>query len=229
MAPAGDAGRPRAGSVGSPARHGPAVPDVLGDLQRGREIAPRRSCVGHWRVEATRAGERDWDTVELPSPDRPVVVAPMAGGTSTPDFVVASCDAGALGFVAAGYKSAPELDLELQAVRARTTRAFGVNLFVPGRPTAHAAALADYARELEPEATRLETELGKPVWEDDDWSAKLELLLDTAPAVVSFTFGCPERRVVAAFRTRGTNVVVTVTDPAEADAAVAAGADALCA
>ncbi len=36
---------------------------------------------------------------------RPVVVAPMAGGPSTPALVLAAAKAGATGFLAAGYKT----------------------------------------------------------------------------------------------------------------------------
>ena len=35
-----------------------------------------------------------------------VVVAPMAGGPSTTELVIAAARAGALGFLAAGYKTA---------------------------------------------------------------------------------------------------------------------------
>ena len=36
---------------------------------------------------------------------RPVVVAPLAGGPSTAELVIAAAGAGALGFLAAGYKT----------------------------------------------------------------------------------------------------------------------------
>jgi nitronate monooxygenase len=152
----------------------------------------------------------------------------MAGGPSTPDLVVAATASGALGFRAAGYKAPRALAAEIAAVRARTGGAFGVNLFVPGAPTTKPSQLADYQRELEPEAEALGARLGPPTWDDDDWSAKVEVVLDAAPAVCSFTFGCPDAAVIRALRQRDTAVIVTVTSIAEADAAVAAGADGLC-
>jgi nitronate monooxygenase len=161
--------------------------------------------------------------------DRPVVVAPMAGGPSTIDLVVAVGEAGSFGFVAAGYKTAAELEAELRAVRALTTRPFGVNLFVPGAATRHGDAVTAYARELAPEAARLGVELGPPSWDDDDWDAKLAIVAAAAPAMCSFTFGCPPGKDVEALRRRGVVVVVTVTDLAEAGAAESAGAEAVCA
>ena len=161
--------------------------------------------------------------------DVPVVAAPMAGGPSTVDLVAAVGEAGGFGFVAGGYKTASELDAELRAVGSRTSRPFGVNLFVPGTPTRDADAVDEYARELAPEAARLGVDLGPPTWDDDGWDAKLDVVAAAAPAMCSFTFGCPDRRRVDDLRRRGIAAVVTVTSPVEADAAASAGADALCA
>ena len=61
----------------------------------------------------------------------------MAGGPSTPALAIAVCEAGGLGFLAAGYKRAEAVSDEIAAVRAGTSAPFGVNLFVP------AAAPAD--------------------------------------------------------------------------------------
>jgi nitronate monooxygenase len=161
--------------------------------------------------------------------DSPILVAPMGGGPSTPDLVVAASEAGAFGFLAAAYKTPAEVEAQITEVRARTSRPFGVNVFVPGAPTKFPSELTDYARELEPEAARLDVVLGDPVWDDDHWQAKTDLLVDAAPAVCSFAFGCPDRRLVEALQRRGTTVMVTVTTATEADAAIAAGVDVLCA
>ena len=67
---------------------------------------------------------------------RPVVVAPMAGGPSTPELVIAAADAGAVGFLAAGYKTPAAMAAEIAAVRGDGPDRFGVNLFVPGIPSA---------------------------------------------------------------------------------------------
>ncbi len=158
---------------------------------------------------------------------RPVVVAPMAGGPSTPGLVIAAADAGALAFLAAGYKTAAALRAEMDAVRAGTGAPFGVNVFVPGAP-ADRAALARYLAELEPEAAALGVRPGTAGWDDDDWDAKLAALLAGPPAVVSFTFGCPGEDVIAALRAAGSQVWVTVTAPGEAAVAAARGADGLC-
>ncbi|HVB07095.1 MAG TPA: nitronate monooxygenase [Acidimicrobiales bacterium] len=158
----------------------------------------------------------------------PVIVAPMGGGPSTPALVLAASEAGALGFLAGGYKTAAAIRVEMAAVRAETSEAFGVNVFVPGEPTDDAAALSNYLSSLEREAEALQVPLGKATWDDDDWNAKLEVLLSDPPPVVSFTFGCPDAETLRALGVAGCQVWVTVTNAGEARIATAAGADALC-
>jgi nitronate monooxygenase len=158
---------------------------------------------------------------------RPVIVAPMAGGPSTTDLVVAAASAGAIGFVAAGYKSAAAMRADIESVRTATAQPFGVNVFVPGAPDADAAALGRYLDEIAPDAARVGANLGQAAWDDDDWDAKIAELLAHPVPIVSFTFGCPGAEVVSALRAAGTSVWVTVTDPAEAQIAAIAGVDAL--
>jgi len=157
----------------------------------------------------------------------PVVGAPLAGGPSTPELTAAISEAGGLGFLAAGYRPVEEVERELGRVRALTSRPFGVNLFYPAREQVDEEAIAVYAERLRADAERYGVEPGEPRWSDDDWAAKLELVTRERPAVVSFTFGCPERDVVESLRAAGSAVWCTVTSPDEAEAAVGTGVDAL--
>lgn len=159
---------------------------------------------------------------------RPLVVAPMAGGPSTPRLVVAAAEAGALGMLAGGYKTPQAVASEIAAVRAASAEPFGLNLFVPGAPTAHPDRLDAYVRTLQTDARAVRAECGSPSWDDDHFFEKLEIALASAPALVSFTFGCPGREVIAALQDRSSAVAVTVTTPEEAAIAAGAGADALC-
>jgi nitronate monooxygenase len=141
----------------------------------------------------------------------PIVLAPLAGGPSTPELTAAVSNAGGFGFLAAGYLAASALAERLERTRTLTEAPIGVNLFVPGTPAparavdAYAARLADDAR----------------------WAAKLELLIATPVPVVSFTFGCPEPELVGRLHGAGSEIWVTVTRPDEARVAVDAGVDAL--
>jgi nitronate monooxygenase len=157
----------------------------------------------------------------------PVIVAPMAGGPSTPGLAAAGTDAGGLGFVAAGYLSADALADRIAAARELTTGPLGVNLFVPQPSAATPDAVQSYAAALTPDAHRYGVELGNPVFTDDDWAAKVEILLDVRPEVASFTFGLPSVEECRRLRDAGIATVGTVTSVAEADAAISCGVDAI--
>ena len=157
----------------------------------------------------------------------PLVVAPMAGGPSTPDLVAAVAGAGAFGFLAGGYKTADDVVSDMAALRRAGVEAFGVNLFVPGVPTAVPERLAAYLDSLSGEAAALGATLGDAGWDDDDYPSKVEALLAAPPAMVSFTFGVPDVEVVRAFQDAGTLVALTVTTPEEAARALRVGPDAL--
>src|SRR3954471_15407981 len=111
----------------------------------------------------------------------PVILAPMAGGPSTPELAAAGTNAGGLGFVAAGYLTADALADRITAARGLTTGPLGVNLFVPQPSTARAVAIEAYAISLAGEAKRYGVALGEPRYDDDDWSAKLDVVMDLRP------------------------------------------------
>ena len=157
----------------------------------------------------------------------PILGAPMAGGPSTPALAAAVSGAGGLGNLAGGYLTAQRLAEDIVSARALTGGPLGVNLFVPQPGIATTEQLDAYRELLVPLARRYGIEPGRPRPDDDDWQAKLDVVADTAPEAVSFTFGCPGPDVFARLRGRGVLTMVTVTSAQEAERAAAAGADAL--
>ncbi|MFI9543035.1 nitronate monooxygenase [Streptomyces sp. NPDC052016] len=173
----------------------------------------------------------------------PIVQAPMAGGVSVPRLAAAVSEAGGLGFLAAGYKTADGMYQEIKQLRSLTARPFGVNVFMPqpespgastgstgaaGAAPFDAGAVDIYAHQLAGEAAWYETELGDPdSGRDDGYDAKLAVLLDNPVPVVSFHFGVPAREVLDALRRAGTLTLVTATTAEEALAVERAGADAV--
>jgi nitronate monooxygenase len=147
--------------------------------------------------------------------DAPVVQAPMAGGVSTPALAAAVSEAGGLGFLAAGYLSADAVREQIVSTRVLTDAPFGVNVFVPGPPTADHELVEAYAHSLEAEAARLGVDVGTPHPDHDDWHAKIALLAETSPAVATFTFGAPSQAVVARLQEADVAVGITVTSLAE--------------
>ena len=157
----------------------------------------------------------------------PIVLAPLAGGPSTPELAAAVADAGGLGFLAAGYLSAQELGQRLERTRSLTRGVIGVNVFAPGPGPSDSATYRPFLERLEVWAEREDVEVGEPRYSDDDWQAKTELLLGEGVPVISFTFGCPDASVIRPFKDRGSEVWITVTSPEEAVEAERQGADVL--
>ncbi|MFF1514026.1 nitronate monooxygenase [Streptomyces sp. NPDC058305] len=158
----------------------------------------------------------------------PIVQAPMAGGVSVPQLAAAVSEAGGLGCLAAGYKTADGMYQEIKQLRGLTGRPFGVNLFMPQPEYADSSAVEVYAHQLAGEAAWYETELGDPdSGRDDGYDAKLAVLLDNPVPVVSFHFGIPAQDVLESLNRAGTLTLVTATTAEEALAVQRAGAAAV--
>jgi nitronate monooxygenase len=162
-------------------------------------------------------------------PDLPVLAAPMAGGPGTQELVAAAAKAGSMGFLAAGYKTPAAVAAEIAALDGVP---FGVNLFAPNPVPVDPAEYRRYAELLAPEADRYgialpATPVEDPPGDPDGWHDKLDVLRAHPVGLVSFTFGIPPAADLAVLRATGAALVQTVTSPAEARAAAAAGMDAL--
>ena len=156
-----------------------------------------------------------------------IVQAPMAGGPSTPELAAAVSNAGALGFVAAGYLTPDALRARIDATRLLTERPFGVNVFSPPLEAADPDVVRAFVERLAPFAAAEGVALGAPRFDDDHYDDKVEIVIATRPAVVSFAFGCPSTELVRRCTDAGSEVWVTVTDATEAVTARDAGAHAV--
>ena len=159
--------------------------------------------------------------------EAPIVGAPLGGGPSTPALAAAVSEAGGLGFLAAGYKTAAAVQAELDELKALTSKRVAINLFYPIREPVDERAIEAYAERMRREGERYGVAPGDPVWTDDDWVAKLELAADNHVDVVSFTFGCPPDEIVEWLQSAGCRVWCTVTSVAEAEQATSRDVDAL--
>ncbi len=152
-----------------------------------------------------------------------VVLAPLAGGPSTPELAAAVANAGGLGFVAAGYLTADELDEQLRRARELTDGALGVNLFVLREQPIDEDALAAYAAQLEREGH----ELGEPRFDDDQLDAKIEVALSADVQVISTTFGPPPSALLERARVPVWATIASTQDAdVAADVLVVQGAEA---
>ncbi len=152
----------------------------------------------------------------------------MAGGATTPDLVAAVCEAEALGFIGAAYLQPSQILQAAQAVRARTARPFGINLFAPlpqPDPPANTRVALErlapfYAALGLPEPTL-------PVSTTSSFDEQLAAALESGASVFSFTFGVLPEGAIEAIRARGMFLIGTATTVEEARQLEAAGVDAV--
>lgn len=162
------------------------------------------------------------------APRLPIWAAPMAGGPSSTELLVAVAAAGGLGTLPAGYLTADAFAQRIADLRAAADAPWAANLFLPGPEAADPAAVTVHAEALRPWADRYGVALGEPRWDDDDFAAKVEVLLREQPSAITFTFGTPDPGLVDELGGRtGAAILTTVTTPAEAVAATASGVDGL--
>jgi len=160
--------------------------------------------------------------------DLPIIQAPMAG-TSTPKLAAAVSNAGALGSISIGSVDAVEGRMQIQALQALTVRPFNVNVFchapMPSDPTCDRVwidSLRPIFAAFDAAPPETLTEIYQSFLTDD---AKLAVLLDEKPAVVSFHFGLPQPDQIAALKSAGCLLIASATTPQEGRLAQAAGID----
>jgi nitronate monooxygenase len=158
----------------------------------------------------------------------PIIQAPMAGGGDTPALVAAVCEAGGLGSIGAAYLSPAQVGETAQAVRARTNRPFGINLFAPLPAPATPADMSPAVARVAP----YHAELGlpppvAPTAATLPFDDQLAVVLDSGASVFSFTFGLLPPEAMAALKRCGIFVMGTATTVAEARALEQAGVDAI--
>lgn len=160
----------------------------------------------------------------------PIIQAPMAG-VSTPALAAAASNAGALGSLGVAAMSLEDARSTIRQTRSLTDKPFNVNVFC------HAPAVADLLRHerwlayLEPHFARFgakaPTSLKEIYTSFVESDALLELLLDVRPAVVSFHFGLPDEKRIAALKSAGIVLIATATDLEEGRQIADAGIDAI--
>jgi nitronate monooxygenase len=157
----------------------------------------------------------------------PIILAPMAGGPSTPELVAAVSNEGGLGMLGAGYLAPDAIRSAITSIRSLTDRPFGVNVFVPdpAPDPDHVTRSVSRAREL---LTPLAEELGVTLPNElslVDFDAQAAVLLEEKVPVVSVTFGVLSAQWVAAFQYIGTVVIGTASTVAEGKSIEDGGAD----
>ncbi len=158
----------------------------------------------------------------------PLIQAPMAG-ISTPALAAAVSEEGALGSIAISTISSEKSRELIHQTRALTTNPFNVNAFVHTPSLSDSKKEAQWLERLRPWFAEFgvepPSELHTPYRSLMDDLEKQQVLLEEAPAVVSFHFGLPKIKFIQQLQSSGSRVIACVTTVPEALEAEAAGVD----
>lgn len=163
--------------------------------------------------------------------ERPILQAPMAGVQGSA-LTLAVSNAGGLGALPCAMLAPDALRIELEALRAGTTRPVNLNFFChappeddPQREQAWRAALAPYYREagLDPAATPAVAPVQRAPFD----AAVAAIVRPYRPAFVSFHFGLPDAALLAEVRSWGSRILASATTVEEARWLEARGVDAV--
>ncbi|MBV9308016.1 MAG: nitronate monooxygenase [Acidobacteriaceae bacterium] len=155
----------------------------------------------------------------------PVLLAPMAGACP-PSLSIAVAHAGGLGACGALLMKPEEITAWSAEFRANSQGRFQLNLWIPDPPPSRDAELERRQREfLATWGPPVPPEAGDPAL--PDFEAQCQALLDVAPTVISSIMGLYPPLFVSELKARGILWFATITTVAEAQAAEAAGADAV--
>jgi nitronate monooxygenase len=165
--------------------------------------------------------------VSFPTLGCPIVLAPMAGGPSTPALAAAIGNAGGLASLGFAYSTPERIAADLTATRALTTGPLNANFFVfrpvpPPAPEEAARAIAALAALPGAGGVSFAAPI-PPLF--PDLAAQLDPVWRLRPQVLTFHFGLPPVGIIERARALGISVGITATRVSEARAITAAGAD----
>ena len=162
--------------------------------------------------------------------DQPIILAPMAGGSGTPELVAAVSNAGGLGSWGGGYATPQQILDAAKQIRALTSKPFALNLFAGGyniRPPVDPAPMLAMVTKAH-EALGLPPPVLPPVPENP-FDDQLAAVIEARPALFSFTFGIPDADALARLRKAGIRTCGTATTVEEGRALAAAGVESIAA
>jgi len=156
----------------------------------------------------------------------PILLAPMAGGPTTPELVSAVSDAGGFGQFGAAYLKGKEIKDMAYKVQNSTNKGFGINLFIPHNPTyteqdltRATSAISKYYDlfDIKPPVNIANTM--------PNFDEQIKAVIESGTKLCSFHLGVPLKSDIEALKAVGILTTVSVTSVKEGEQAENLGVD----
>jgi len=162
--------------------------------------------------------------------DAPIIQGPFGSGLSAIDLVVDVSECGGLGSFGVHHLDGAGIRAIAAQIRARTSRTFALNLWIPLGDSDDPQLGDDQWRaaceQLKPYFEALRVPLPKrPARFGPRYEEQVETLLELRPPVFSFVFGVPSAGVLDRCRSAGIRTLGAATTSAEAKLLADAGVD----
>lgn len=147
----------------------------------------------------------------------PLIQAPMAGGSTTPELVAAVSNAGGLGSLGAGYMAPNDLRKAIHAIRQLTQRPFAVNLFIPEPYQTNSEQLHVMQNILQTACHELVIKINPPQAPYlPNFDLQMRVIVEEKVPAFSFTFGLLASRWITCLKDKGIILLGTATHLEEA-------------
>ncbi|HLA72345.1 MAG TPA: nitronate monooxygenase [Steroidobacteraceae bacterium] len=162
--------------------------------------------------------------------DAPIIQGPFGSGLSAVELVLAVSDSGGLGSFGVHHLDGAGIRDIAAQIRARTSRTFALNLWIPLGDSDDPQLSDDQWRaackQLQPyfEALRVPLPV-RPARFGPRYEEQIETVLELKPPVFSFVFGVPSAGVLDRCRSSGIRTLGAATTAAEAKLLADAGVD----
>lgn len=161
------------------------------------------------------------------SVDVPIMQTPMRF-VSTPELVVAICEAGGIGTLDGTELSAKHLAIAIQMIRQATSRPFAVHLTVPQRFEVNSDQVDIVKQAVRP--FFLAEQLDEPSLEEpytENFAEQMQVILDEQVPIFQFSCGIPALKWISALKEQQITLLGTATHLDEAVVLEKVGVDAI--
>ena len=156
----------------------------------------------------------------------PILLAPMAGGPTTPQLITAVSNAGGLGQFGAAYLNEDAIVTMANQLRASTNKSFGINLFLPQNPKYTDQEFSKATEALTDYFSKFGLKLPKNIIDTTpSFNQQLKAVIESEIKFCSFHLGLPTKNNIQELKEAGISTAASATSVEEGKQAEERGVD----